>query len=368
LLVNAGGNTPVSEIDERLASTRLLETCWLISCASSSDEIWDTARIGLEQMTGARAVCFLPDASGRLLPLATGESTQLGQLIEKIEAGWSEHAQPAIFTSDDSRIAAVACARKTGLSGAIALETEPGATLSPESCLALAAVATSVGQAIEAIQFNMGAISRQEQDRQLDRVRSSLGRALHDGPSQDMATALLALEHLMRTKTTISNAPSSVSLAFTTLEAAIVSLRTFMGSLRGEEPIDVVSSLSIGAGEFPGESREQAALSIVREALRNISKHAGAQTVRITIHRERQGIDVTIEDDGAGFVASEFPGHFGLEQMRERAANSGGELTIHAVPGSGAEVRFKMPAQSSWRPPANQQSPAPKRRRDSDAQ
>jgi len=348
LLVNAAGKTPVSEIGERMASTRLLETCWLISRASSSDEIWDIARIGLERITRARASCAPVDSHSRLISPTPGESLRIDQLFKDLAAGWNEHTPPELIMEDEERIAGTACAGKYGFVGAIALEAEPGATISPGSCLALAAVSTAVGQAIEAIQLTMDAISREQQDRQLDHVRSSLGRALHDGPSQDMATALLALEHLVRTKTTITDAPSSVSLAFITLEAAIVSLRNFMGALRGEEPLDIVSSLPGGVGDFPGETQEQAALAIVQEALRNVRKHADAQTVKITIHRERLGIDVTIEDDGAGFEASTFPGHFGLDQMRERAAISGGAVSINSIPESGTEVRFTTPEQSSW--------------------
>ena len=366
--MNAGETAPVSEIDEQMASTRLLETCWLISRASSSDEIWDTARTGLERITRARAYCAPVDAHPPLISSTPGESSPIDQLLKAVSAGWNDHAPPELIMGDEARIAGTACAGKNGLIGAIALEVKPGATISPGSCLALAAVSTSVGQAIEAIQLNMDVISRQQHDRQLDQVRSSLGRALHDGPSQDMATALLALEQLMQTKTTITDAPGSVSLAFTTLEAAIVSLRRFMGALRGEEPLDIVSSLPDGAGDFPGETQEQAALAIVQEALRNIRKHAGAQTVRIAIHRERQGIDVTIEDDGAGFEASTIPGHFGLTQMRERAALSGGGVNITSVPGSGTEVRFTTPAKISWRPATGQQSSPPKHRQGNDAQ
>jgi signal transduction histidine kinase len=364
--VSAGVDAPVSEIDEQMASRRLLETCWLIARASTVDEIWDIAQIALEQATAARVVRFLPDDDARLAPVTAGESAELVLLIENVEAGWYKHARPDMFTNDESRVAAVACAGKTNLWGAIALEAEPGATISPSSCLMLAAIASSVGQAIDAVELNAHSFPRLVHDQELAELRSSLGRALHDGPSQDMATALLALEHLVRTKTVITNAPASVELALSTLEAAIVSLRKFMGALRGEEQVDVVSSFPIGAGEFPSESQEQAAMSIVNEALHNISKHAGAHTVQITIHRERHGIDVIIEDDGTGFVPSAFPGHFGLEQMRERAAISGGDLSIKSVPGSGTEVRFSIPAKSAWRSLTVKQSPELKCSRDSD--
>jgi signal transduction histidine kinase len=368
LLVKAVGNTPVSEIDEQMASTRLLETCWLISRASTSGEIWEAARSGLETITGARASCASADAHSRLISPTPGQSPQIDRLLATVAAGWNDQAPPELFMTEDARFAAAACAGKNGLIGAIALEAEPGTTISPGSFLALSAVSISIGQAIEAIQLNMDAVSREQHDLQLDHVRRSLGRALHDGPSQDMATALLALEHLMRTNTTITDAPASVSLAFTTLEAATVSLRNFMGGLHGEEPLDVIFSLPDGVGDFPGETQEQAALAIVQEALRNVRKHAGAQTVRITIHRERHGIDVIIEDDGAGFVASTFPGHFGLKQMHERAAISGGAVSINSIPESGTEVRFTTPAQPSWRPPSSQPSLTPNRQRDSDAQ
>ncbi len=366
--MNAGGKTPVSGIDEQVASTRLLETCWLISRTSTREEIWETARIGLEQITGARAHFASQDVHSRLISPVPRHSPRIDQLFTTVAAGWNNNAPPELITSDDGRLAGTACAGKNGLFGAIALEAEPGMTISPGACLVLAAVSTAAGQAIEAIQSSMHAISREQHDQQLDRVRSSLGRALHDGPSQDMATALLALEQLVRTKTAFTDAPASISLAFTTLEAAIVSLRNFMGELRGEELLDVVSSLPGSGGDFPSETQEQAALAIVQEALRNVRKHAGAQTVKITIHRERHGIDVTIEDDGAGFEASTFPGHFGLDQMRERAAISGGTVSISSIPESGTEVRFTTPAQSFWSPPSSQPSPATKRRQDRDAQ
>jgi histidine kinase/DNA gyrase B/HSP90-like ATPase len=361
--VNAGGNTPVCEIDEGMASTRLLETCWLISRRSTSDEIWETARIGLERITGARAYCAPAGMHIRSLSSAPGAPAPIDQLFKDIAVGWNDHTSPELILTDDARCAGSACAGKHERFGTIALEAEPGTTISHGSCLALAAVSAAVGQAIDAVKLDTHSVSGQ-----IDELRNRLGRALHDGPSQDMATALLALEQLVRTKSAITEAPASVSLAFATLEAAIVSLRKFMGALRGEELLDVFAPLPEGAGDFPGESQEQAALAIVQEALRNVRKHAGAQTVRITIHRERHGIDVTIEDDGAGFEASTFPGHFGLDQMRERAEISGGNVSINSVPALGTEVRLTTPAQSFRRPQASQPSLTPKRRRDCDAQ
>jgi signal transduction histidine kinase len=50
-----------------------------------------------------------------------------------------------------------------------------------------------------------------------------------------------------------------------------------------------------------------------------------------------------ISDDGRGFD-THLPGEgHGLDSMRERAENIGGELEIKSTPGSGTTVELEMP-------------------------
>jgi signal transduction histidine kinase len=104
----------------------------------------------------------------------------------------------------------------------------------------------------------------------------------------------------------------------------------------------------------PATCREIA--GIVQEALANVLKHSGAESVLVRLASQAGAWILTIQDDGRGF---EFSGRFSqpeLERIRrgpsvikERARAIGGELTIDSRPGQGSrlEIKFPQPAQPS---------------------
>jgi signal transduction histidine kinase len=58
----------------------------------------------------------------------------------------------------------------------------------------------------------------------------------------------------------------------------------------------------------------------------------------------QEEIVVEVHDNGRGFdPAARHPGHFGLDSMRSRAAEIGGELTISSVVGRGTVVSVRVP-------------------------
>jgi len=82
---------------------------------------------------------------------------------------------------------------------------------------------------------------------------------------------------------------------------------------------------------------------ILQEALSNISKHSRAKTVKVFLRTKEDGIELGIEDDGAGFDVedpqSQGSGHgIGLSSMRERAHLSGGSISIQSRKGTGTTV------------------------------
>ena len=101
---------------------------------------------------------------------------------------------------------------------------------------------------------------------------------------------------------------------------------------------------------------------ILREALRNIERHAGASAVTVRLRRLGGRAVLTVADDGAGFeVPDELEElakgrHFGVTGMRERAQLAGGELSVESAPGDGCVLSVWMPAEA---PPA---APPPGRR------
>jgi signal transduction histidine kinase len=86
--------------------------------------------------------------------------------------------------------------------------------------------------------------------------------------------------------------------------------------------------------------------AIAREALANALKHAGAATAEVRVDAVDGQVVVEVRDDGRGFDPSAgHPGHFGLDSMRSRAAEIGGQLTIASAPGCGTVVRVQVAAE-----------------------
>jgi two-component system sensor histidine kinase UhpB len=86
---------------------------------------------------------------------------------------------------------------------------------------------------------------------------------------------------------------------------------------------------------------------IVQEALTNVTKHARAINVAVTLGRSSTGsgasILLGITDDGIGFSAGPRPVGLGLLGIRERVDSLGGLLAIEAAPGRGVTLTVRLP-------------------------
>ncbi|MFI6284126.1 sensor histidine kinase [Streptomyces sp. NPDC051018] len=85
-----------------------------------------------------------------------------------------------------------------------------------------------------------------------------------------------------------------------------------------------------------------ALLRCLQESLANVRKHAGASTVAVVLARRSYGVELEVTDDGSGFVVEESRG-FGLDGMRKRLAELGGELTVTSSIGDGTLVLAVIP-------------------------
>ncbi|WP_225726487.1 MULTISPECIES: sensor histidine kinase [unclassified Nocardia] len=86
-----------------------------------------------------------------------------------------------------------------------------------------------------------------------------------------------------------------------------------------------------------------ALLRCTQESLANIRKHATAKTVGVVLARHPNGIELEITDDGRGFAPADARG-FGLDGMRKRLAELGGELTVTSSLGDGTRVLATVPS------------------------
>jgi signal transduction histidine kinase len=85
-------------------------------------------------------------------------------------------------------------------------------------------------------------------------------------------------------------------------------------------------------------------LQLVREAVSNSVRHAGAETLALELRRDGEVIVVEVEDDGSGFDPEDVTrAGRGLANLRARAEAIGGRLEIASAPGSGTRVRLSVP-------------------------
>jgi PAS domain S-box-containing protein len=84
---------------------------------------------------------------------------------------------------------------------------------------------------------------------------------------------------------------------------------------------------------------------VAQEALHNVSKHARASRVRLTIRGSPEGVRLDIHDDGAGFdpYAGGRRHGIGIVSMKERVRLVQGEFSIHSEPGLGTTVSVFVP-------------------------
>jgi PAS domain S-box-containing protein len=88
-----------------------------------------------------------------------------------------------------------------------------------------------------------------------------------------------------------------------------------------------------------------AAYRIAQEALTNVTRHAGATQVKVSLQPERGALTLAVVDNGRGFDPKEIAAFecLGLAGMRERASLLGGSLEIRSRPGKGTRVCFRLP-------------------------
>jgi PAS domain S-box-containing protein len=84
----------------------------------------------------------------------------------------------------------------------------------------------------------------------------------------------------------------------------------------------------------------------IREVLTNVTKHARAKRVVVSLHTGPDSLAVSIEDDGSGFDPAEVIPHskgFGILSIQESVVRLGGSIQITSRPGAGCKVVLEVP-------------------------
>ncbi len=197
-----------------------------------------------------------------------------------------------------------------------------------------------------------------------EKERKRIAADLHDGVGQLLSASLLNLngffaknnidkntnpdaERVLRLVTNsydelraISHKMMPKALAKSGLESAVQEL---VSNIEPEK-LSVTFECS-GLSARLDEEVESVLYRVIQESVNNVIKHAEAKHMDIQIHKDEDGIAVTIEDDGKGFDAKTLKkAGIGLKNIYSRVQLQNGTVDIDAQPGKGTLVAIHIPA------------------------
>ena len=197
--------------------------------------------------------------------------------------------------------------------------------------------------------------------------RDRLRRDLHDGLGPSLAGIALGLHAAGTAHRTDPHAvPALLDRTRAEAELAVSEIRRVLDGLRptsldvhGLEGAvrDTASSLGMGQPGGPAfdlrtealpllrPQVEEAAFRIVAESLTNVARHSAADHCTVRLNQANGDLRVRVFDDGCGLGTAVAAGH-GLDSMRRRAADIGGEVCVELAEPRGTLVTAVLPLEA----------------------
>jgi signal transduction histidine kinase len=225
-------------------------------------------------------------------------------------------------------------------------------------------------RAIEAMNAKV-AEAQKAAEKAREEERQRIASDFHDGPLQNFISLQMRLEILKKVLSRDFNAGLEDLKELQGLaQTQVRDLRTFLHSMR---PVDVDGANFVATARRMAESFQKEsgipvtfmgtnapvglpqettteALQMLREALHNVQKHAGATRVAVSLEKNDKGLEISIDDNGHGFS---FAGNYTLEELellrlgpaslKRRARSLNAELALESRPGRGAGLKFRIP-------------------------
>jgi signal transduction histidine kinase len=271
------------------------------------------------------------DLEGRVVALPT-DGSRVATAVERDGRRIAALVHDAALTEDSGLVEAV------GAAAALALDNE---RLQAELRARLAELAESRARLVEAA----------------DAERRRLERNLHDGVQQRLVSISMALglaaskvaedpaaagELLGEARDSLASALADLRAVSQGIHPAALTERGLALALTELAWIATVPvELSVDLPERLPEAVEATAYYVVAEALANVTKHAQATVVRVTVERVADQLLVLIADDGVG--GADPTRGSGLAGLDDRVSALGGTLELVSAIRGGTSLRVRLP-------------------------
>jgi signal transduction histidine kinase/ligand-binding sensor domain-containing protein len=197
--------------------------------------------------------------------------------------------------------------------------------------------------------------------------RTRIAREIHDTLAQDIVGISVQLELVSRLLgSSVDAARAQLDAARSLVKSSLAEARSSIWNLRspaaGADDLPARIHRAVTQAGAQGSSRlrfqvrgtyraappqvENQLLRVAQEAVNNAVRHAGASTIDVTLGYDVRAVELSMDDDGRGFIYDPQTfvqgGHFGLQGMRERAAEIGGILRVESQPAKGTRISLRV--------------------------
>jgi signal transduction histidine kinase len=228
-----------------------------------------------------------------------------------------------------------------------------------ETRLAEAAAHTARERAVVLTESRTAAVSA------ADTERRRIERDLHDGAQQRLVALGVELGVARRlADKDPEHAVAALEVAHREIKETLAELRDLVRGIHpavlADRGLDAALSALAGRSPVPvrvevtgdltpaGSAAQAAAYFVVAEALTNVAKHAGAESVRVCaslVPEDRPAcLRISVSDDGRG--GAELSPGSGLEGLRGRVAALDGTFELDSPPGKGTQLTVEVPCAS----------------------
>jgi signal transduction histidine kinase len=229
---------------------------------------------------------------------------------------------------------------------------------------ALVVLAAQAGVAIENARLYEEMQHAQQELRRLEVLedRERIAKELHDGVIQSLFAVGMGLQGAAAMASD-SELARRIENAVEDIDRSIRDLRNYIFGLRPGILADrqLHQALRELGSEFEGRSgvvtvvqidedvaselssRASDLVQITREALSNVGRHAQATTCRVALRREDGAAVLEIDDDGSGFDTETATEGLGLDNLRRRIEQLGGNLALTSIIGEGTTITARLP-------------------------
>jgi signal transduction histidine kinase len=225
-------------------------------------------------------------------------------------------------------------------------------------------------QLIEQLEATRSELAAAEREGGRLAERQRLARDIHDTLAQGFVSIVLQLQaaeaelpedaagargHLERARRTArENLAEARRLVWDLRPEALSAapLGEALGRLAGrvaEETGLAATATVTGTPQPLSPDAEVTLLRVTQEALANVTRHANAGRVAVTLSYMDGEAALDVRDDGSGFAPTADGygpnGGLGLRGMRERVEALGGRLAVESTPGQGTTIAVTVPVQ-----------------------